>query len=109
MAKEEKFAEKATDAMKNAGKSIQEAASKAGDNASALNAKVIDHVEENTRAAFNALRTAASVKSVQELAQIQSEFVKAAAARSQAQIKEVSDMIVQFGKDAMTMFQPKKD
>jgi phasin family protein len=108
MANEEKFADKATEAVKQAGKTIQDAASKAGDNASALNAKVIDHVEQNTRAAFEALRTAASVKSVQELAQIQSEFVKGAAERSQAQIKEVGELIVQFGKDAMAMFQPKK-
>lgn len=109
MANEEKFTDKATEAVKQAGKSIQDAASKAGDNATILNAKVIDHVEENTRAAFTALRTAASVKSVQELAQLQSEFVKEAAARSQAQIKEVSELITRFGRDAMAMFQPRKD
>jgi phasin family protein len=106
---DENFAGKATDAMKNAGQSIKEAAGKATANASALNSKVIDQAEENTRAAFMALRSAASVKSVQELAQIQTDFMKEAAARSQAQIREVGEMITQFGKDAMTMFQPKKD
>jgi phasin family protein len=109
MANEDKFAEHATDAVKKAGKSLKEAASKAGENAFALNGKVIDHAEANTRAAFAALRSAANVKSVQELAQIQSEFVKEAAARSQSQIKEVGEMITNFGKDAMKMFQPKKD
>ncbi|MDB5715753.1 MAG: phasin family protein [Sphingomonadales bacterium] len=109
MAKEEQFTEKATEAVKKAGKTIQDAASKAGENASALNAKVIDHVEENTRAAFSALRSAGSVKSVQELAQIQSQFVKEAAARSQNQIKELGDLITQFGKDAASLFQPRKD
>ncbi|MDB5700341.1 MAG: phasin family protein [Sphingomonadales bacterium] len=104
----ENFTNKATEAVTQASKSLQDAASKAGENASALNAKVIEHVETNTRAAFDALRTAADVKSVQELAQVQSEFVKAAAERSQAQIKEVGEMIVKFGKDAMAMFQPKQ-
>jgi phasin family protein len=104
----EDFTKKATEAVTQASKSIQDAAGKAGANASALNAKVIEHVETNARAAFDALRTVADVKSVQELAQVQSEFVKAAAERSQAQIKEVSEMIVQFGKDAMAMFQPKQ-
>ena len=108
MADEQQYADKANEAVKNAGKSLQDAASKAGENASALNAKVIEHVEQNTRAAFDALRTATSVKSVQELAQIQTEFVKAAAERSQAQIKEVGELIAQFGKDAMEMFKPKQ-
>jgi hypothetical protein len=106
---QEKFAEKSGDAMKKAGQSMKDAAGKVSANAAALNSKVIDQAEENTRAAFVALRSAASVKSVQELAKIQGDFMKEAAARSQTQIKEVGEMIAQFGKDAMTMFQPKKD
>ncbi|WP_293882380.1 phasin family protein [Sphingomonas sp.] len=109
MADNEKFTDKATKAVKNAGKAMQDVAGKASENASALNGKVIDQAEENTRAAFAALRSAASVKSVQELAKIQGEFMKEASARSQAQIKEVGDLIAQFGKDTMAMFQPKKD
>jgi hypothetical protein len=105
----EQFTEKASDAMKQAGQSIKDAAGKATANATALNTKVLDQAEENTRAAFTALRSAAGVKSVQELAQVQTEFMKEAAARSQAQIKEVGELIAQFGKDAMTMFQPRQD
>jgi phasin family protein len=107
MANEEQFADKAVDAVKKAGQAMNDAAGKAGENASALNSKVIDHAQENTRAAFDALRSAASVKSVQELAQVQSEFLKQAAARSQAQIKEVSDLIAGFGREAMELWKPK--
>lgn len=109
MAMEDNFSGQASDAMRNAGQSLKDAAVKASDNATALNTKVIDQVEENTRAAFSALRSAASVKSIQELATIQSEFMKQAASRSQVQIKEVSELIAQIGKDAMAVFQPKKD
>ncbi|CAN5177387.1 hypothetical protein BH09PSE3_BH09PSE3_22420 [soil metagenome] len=109
MAKEEKLTDRAAEAVKKAGESLKDAASKASDNAAALNTKVIDQVEENTRAAFSALRSAASVKSVQELAKIQGDFVKDAAVRAQSQIKEVGELIGQFGKDALAAFQPKKD
>jgi len=109
MAKGEKLTEKATETVKKAGKSIKESAEKAAANAAALNSKVIDHAEENTRAAFAAMRSAASVKSVQELAKIQTEFVKEQSARSMTHVREVGDMIAQFGRDAMSSWRPKKD
>jgi hypothetical protein len=109
MAKAEKAAEKATDAVKKAGKSMKDVAQKAASNAAALNNRVIDHAEENTRAAFSAMRSAASVKSVQDLAKIQTDYVKEQGARSMTQVREVGDMIAQFGRDAMAAWQPKKD
>jgi len=109
MAKGEKLAEKAGEAVKKAGKSLKDGAGKAAENAAALNGKVIDHAEANTRAAFAAMRSAASVKSVQELAKIQAEFVKEQGARSMSQVKEVGELIAQFGKDAMAAFRPAKD
>lgn len=109
MAKGEKATAKAADTVKKAGKSIKEATTKAAANAAALNGKVIDHAEENTRAAFAAMRTAASVKSVQELAKIQAEFVKEQSARSMTHVREVGDMIAQFGRDTMAAWRPAKD
>jgi len=109
MAKGEKITEKAADTVKKAGKSMKDMTSKAASNAAALNGKVIDHAEENTRAAFAAMRTAASVKSVRELAKVQSEFVKEQGARSMSQVKEVGDLIAQFGRDAMATWRTKQD
>lgn len=109
MAKGEKITEKAAETVKKAGKSMKEATTKAASNATALNSKVIDHAEENTRAAFAAMRSAASVKSVRELAKIQSEFVKDQGARSMTQVREVGDLIAQFGRDAMAAWRPSKD
>jgi hypothetical protein len=109
MAKAEKITEKATESAKKAGKSIKDAATKAASNAAAMNTKVIDHAEENTRAAFAAMRSAASVKSVSELAKIQADFVKEQGARSMTHVREVGDMIAQFGRDAMAALRPNKD
>ncbi len=109
MAKGAKITEKATDTVKKAGKTLKDATAKAATNAAALNNKVIDHAEENTRAAFAAMRSAASVKSVTELAKIQTEFVKEQGARSMTQVKEVGDLIAQFGRDAMAAWRPKAD
>ena len=109
MAKGDKANEKAGDAIKKAGKSLKEGASKAATNAAALNGKVIDQAEENTRAAFLALRSAANVKSVQDLAKIQSDFVKEQSARSMTQVKELGDLIAQFGRDAMSVLRPGQD
>ena len=109
MAKTEKMSDKAADVVKKAGKSIKDATEKATSNAAALNAKVIDHAEENTRAAFLAMRSAASVKSVQELAKIQADFMKEQGARSMTHVREVGDMIAQFGRDTMAAWRPKQD
>jgi hypothetical protein len=109
MAKAAKMTEKAAETAKKAGKSIKDSATKAASNASALNGKVIDHAEENTRAAFAALRSAASVKSVRELAKIQTDYVKEQGARSMTQAREVGELIAQFGKDAMAAWRPKAD
>ena len=105
----EQFTEKATDAMKQAGQSLKDAAGKATANASALNTKVLDQAEENTRAAFAAMRSAASVKSVTDLAKIQTDYVKEQGARSMTQVKEVGELIAQFGRDAMSTWRPNKD
>lgn len=107
MAKEEKLSEKAADAVKKAGKSLKDATTKAAENAASLNNKVIDHAEANTRAAFAAMRSAASVKSVTDLAKIQTDYVKEQGARSMTQAKEVGDLIAQFGRDAMAAWQKK--
>ncbi len=109
MAKGEKMTEKATETVKKAGKSIKDATTKAANNAAALNNKVIDHAEENTRAAFAAMRSAASVKSVTDLAKVQTDYVKEQGARSMTQVKEVGDLIAQFGRDTMAAWRPTKD
>ena len=104
-AKDEKKStlEGATDAVKRAGESIKDAAS----NAASLNAKVIDHAEENVREAFRALRAAAGSTSVQDVVKAQTDYVKEQGARSMTQAKEIGELIAQFGRNAMESWRPK--
>lgn len=100
-------ASKAADGLKRAGDAVRGAATSAASNAAALNAKVIDHAEENVKSAFAALRAAAGAKSVQDVLKAQGDYVKQQGARSMAQAKEVGDLIAQFGRDAMGAWRPK--
>lgn len=105
-----KFSEKAAEGVKKAGKAMKDATAKAASNAATINTKVIDHAEANARSAFAALRSAAGAKSVQDVVKIQTDYVKEQGARSMTQIKEVGDMIAQFGRDAMGAWRtPKGD
>ena len=99
--------ESATDAVKRAGEGIKDAASNAAQNAAALNAKVIDHAEDNVREAFRALRAAAGSTSVQDVIKAQTDYVKEQGARSMTQAREIGEMIAQFGRSAVDAWRPK--
>jgi len=96
------------DAVENAGKKIRETAEHAMHNVSALNARVIDHAEENAKEAFAALRKITTSKDVKDIVRIQADFVKEQSARSVAQVKEVGEMIASFGRMAVESVRPKK-
>jgi hypothetical protein len=100
--------EDAGNAVEKAGKKIRETAEHAMNNAAALNARVIDHAEENAKEAFAALRKIATSKDVKDIVQVQTAFVKEQSARSVAQVKEVGDMIAAFGRTAIDGLRPKK-
>lgn len=97
------------DKLKAAGEAMREGATKAAENSAALSMKVIDHAEENTRQAFAALRAASKAGGLSELMQVQSEYVRDQGARSMAQVKEVGEMIANFGRSAMSGLTGKKD
>ena len=99
--------EGATDAVKRAGESIKGAAAGAAQNAASLNAKVIDHAEENVREAFKALRAAAGSQNVQDVLKAQTDYVKDQSARSLTQAREVGELIANFGRSAMEAWRPK--
>jgi hypothetical protein len=100
--------EDAGNAVEKAGKKIRETAEHAMNNAAALNARVIDHAEENAKEAFAAMRKIATSKDVKQIVQVQTAFVKEQSARSVAQVKEVGEMIASFGRMAVEGMRPKK-
>jgi hypothetical protein len=81
---------------------LKQGATQAAENSAALSMKVIDHAEENTRQAFAALRAAAQAGGLQELMQVQADYVRDQGTRSMAQVREIGEMITQFGRSAMS-------
>jgi hypothetical protein len=88
---------------------LKQTATQAAENTAQLNMKVIDHAEENTRQAFNALRAAAKANGLSELMQVQADYVRDQGARSMAQVREIGEMIASFGREAMSGLSGKKD
>lgn len=100
--------EDTTSTVEKAGKKMRATAEHAMANAAKLNARVIDHAEENAKEAFSALRKIATSKDVKDIVKIQTSFVKEQSARSVAQVKEVGEMIASFGRMAVEGLKPKK-
>ena len=95
--------------LQNAGANLRGAASEAAQNAAKINVAVIDQVEANTRAAFAAMRAAASAGSIGDIAKVQRDYVKDQGERSVAQAREIGDLIAQFGRNAVSQMTRRKD
>jgi hypothetical protein len=63
--------------------------------------KMLEHAEENMRQAFAAMRAAAAANNPAEVAKIQGEYLREQGARSLAHAREVGELIMRFGRDAM--------
>lgn len=100
------------DDVKNTGERLREGAQRAGaamkaggekvaENNRTIGLKVIDQAETNAREAFAALRAAAGAKDLSEVMKIQGEYLREQGQRSMSQAREVGELIVQFGRDAV--------
>lgn len=93
--------ERIAEGLQSAGANLRGAASDAAQNAAKINVAVIDQVEANSRAAFAAMRAAASAGSVSDIVKVQRDYVKDQGERSVAQAREIGDLIAQFGRNAV--------
>ena len=87
-------AKRATEAMRASGEKIAQGGS-------TLGLKMLDQAERNAQAAFSAMREVAQAKDVSDVMRIQSEFMREQGSRSMAQAREIGELIVQFGRDAV--------
>lgn len=90
-----------TDRMKGAGEAMQASGQKMAEGGSAVTLKMLDQAETNAREAFAAMREAASARDLSEVMRIQGEFMREQGNRSMSQAREIGEMIVQFGRDAI--------
>lgn len=84
----------ATERMRAAGSAMTEQGSQLG-------MTILSQAEANTQEAFRAMRAAAQANDLNEVMRIQSDYLRDQGARSMSQAREVSEMIAQFGRNAI--------
>jgi len=90
------------DRVEAAGENVRKSGEKIAKQGSAVSLKVIEQAEANTREAFTALRAAAAAAgNPTEVAKIQGDYLRQQGARSMAQAREIGELILQFGRDAV--------
>lgn len=90
-----------SDQMKGAGDAMKASGQKMAEGGSTIGLKMLDQAESNTREAFAAMRAAAGAKDISDVMRIQSEFMRDQGNRSMAQAREIGELIMQFGRDAV--------
>ena len=94
-------AKSAADRVEDIGATIRKSGEKLAKQGNSVSMKVIEHAETNTREAFAAMRAAAAAANPAEVAKIQGDYLRQQGARSLAHAREIGDLIMQFGKDAV--------
>ncbi len=100
--------EKIVDPAKKAGEAMKSSGSKIAEGGATVGMKLLDQAEENTKQAFAAMRAAAGAKDLTEVMKVQGDFLRDQGSRSMTQAREIGDLIVQFGKDAVAPLSGKK-
>jgi hypothetical protein len=97
----ETFQERVVDPAKRAGDAVKASGEKALENNKTIGLKMIDQAETNAREAFAAMRAAAGAKDLSEVMKIQGDFLREQGNRSMTQAREVGELIMKFGRDAV--------
>ena len=93
---------KAADQMGAAGEAMRASGRKMAEGGSTIGTKMIDQAETNAREAFAAMREAASAKDLSDVMKIQGDYMREQAQRGMSQAREIGELIMQFGRDAVT-------
>ena len=102
----DRFNEHVTGPAMRAGEAMRQSGRKVAEGGSTISMKLIDQAETNASQAFAAMRAAAAAKDASELMKIQGDYLREQGTRAMAQAKEISELIVQFGKEAVSPLKP---
>ena len=97
----ETFSERVVEPAKRAGEAMKESGQKMAEGGSTIGVKMIDQAESNAREAFAAMREAAKAKDLSEVMKIQGDYMREQGQRSMTQAREIGELIMQFGRDAV--------
>lgn len=96
------FHERIAEPARRAGEAMKASSEKMMEGGSTIGVKMIDQAEQNAREAFTAMREAAGAKDISEVMKIQGDYLREQSNRSMAQAREIGELIMQFGRDAVT-------
>ncbi len=93
---------KMTDRAENAAAAMSKSAEHMAENGAEFSLKLIALAELNMHEAFQAMRAASAAKDVSEVMRIQTEFLRDQGTRSIEQVREISELIAGYGRNAMS-------
>jgi hypothetical protein len=96
------FQDKVVEPAQRAGEAFKASGQKIVEGNSTIGVKMIDQAETNAREAFAAMREAANAKDLSDVMRIQGDYLREQGSRSMAQAREIGELIMQFGRDAVT-------
>ena len=95
------FSEKVVDPARRAGEAMKESGGKIAEGGATIGKAMIDQAEQNAREAFAAMREAASASDLTQVMKIQGDYLREQSQRSMSQAREIGEMIMKFGRDAV--------
>lgn len=95
------------DQIKAAGETLRQSTERMTQTGSEFGLKLLEQAEHNTREAFAALKAAAQAKDPSEVMRIQSDYVRDQGTRAMNQVREISELIANFSRDAMSQISRK--
>ncbi len=99
------FSEKVVDPARRAGEAMKESGGKIAEGGATIGKAMIDQAEQNAREAFAAMREAASASDLTQVMKIQGNYLREQSQRSMSQAREIGELIMKFGKDAVAPLQ----
>lgn len=98
---QDQFQDRVVDPARRAGEAMQASGQKMAEGGSTIGMKMIDQAEQNAREAFAAMRSAAEARDLSQVMKIQSDYLREQSSRSMAQAREIGELIMRFGRDAV--------
>jgi hypothetical protein len=99
------FSEKVVNPARRAGEAMKESGGKIAEGGATIGKAMIDQAEQNAREAFAAMREAASASDLTQVMKIQGDYLREQSQRSMSQAREIGELIMKFGKDAVAPLQ----
>lgn len=105
----EGFAEHVIDPARRAGEAMRASGRQVAEGGQAVGLKMIEQAERNTHEAFAAMRQAAQARDITDVMRIQGEYLRGQGQRALDQAREISEMIVAIGREAVAPLKDRAD